>query len=492
MSASAPAAGRAAGRGATVLAIVAVGLATAAAAAVGHPAAAAAPVLLATALWAACSAPLRAPAAILGFLVLALDDSGNADGLWHTPLAPLGDVLRLSLRTVFPGFGLPPLSVMEVALAVLLGLAAWRRSRGADEPAVATPAAVRAVVLGSVAALAVASGGGVARGGSAVVAVWQTRPLLLVAIWFLVLAAALRGRADPTLAARIVVVAALCAGAPRRVGAVRGRAGRRARRVRDEPRRLDALLHRGLVVLAHLVERRDARGLATAAAVLPVLLVGIRRTGGGRHGWSSRSARPRSSSSRAAAALAAAGGPGARRRAAAPRALRGGRVELARAAFRPVQVVRSIVDARVDRSTWDRKVENWNLAMSMRDHPVAGRGFGHEWTEYMASDDIAAIFERYRAQPHNQLLGLLLFGGAALFAAIWAPLVVLVLRRRAQLPARAIPEQRAAALWVAASAVVVAVQCFGDLGPFWPQYAVLTGMALAVGGNVAAATGALP
>ena len=37
-----------------------------------------------------------------------------------------------------------------------------------------------------------------------------------------------------------------------------------------------------------------------------------------------------------------------------------------------------------------------------------------------------------------------------------------------------------------------AVQCFGDLGPFWPQYAVLLALALAVAGKLATETGALP
>jgi hypothetical protein len=35
------------------------------------------------------------------------------------------------------------------------------------------------------------------------------------------------------------------------------------------------------------------------------------------------------------------------------------------------------------------------------------------------------------------------------------------------------PADRAAALAVAATAVIIAVQCFSDLGPFWPQFWVL-------------------
>jgi O-antigen ligase len=159
--------------------------------------------------------------------------------------------------------------------------------------------------------------------------------------------------------------------------------------------------------------------------------------------------------------------------------------------FKPVRLVRSIVDSNVDRSTWDRQVENWNLAMSMRERPLTGRGFGHEWTEYMASDDIAAIFARYKAQPHNQVLGILLFAGPLAFAGIWAPLSLLVLLARRAYPRLRAPEGRAAALAVGATAVIVAVQFFGDLGPFWPQYGVLLALALATGGKLAGETGAL-
>ena len=153
-----------------------------------------------------------------------------------------------------------------------------------------------------------------------------------------------------------------------------------------------------------------------------------------------------------------------------------------------MQLVRSVTDSTVDRSTWDRQVEDWNLAMSMRDRPLLGRGFGHEWTEYVAGDEITQIFHRYRTQPHNQVLGLLLFAGPLGFVGIWAPLAVLVLAGARAYPRARSAEERATALCVAATAVVVGIQCFSDLGPFWPQYAVLTALALAAAGQLAAAT----
>jgi hypothetical protein len=478
---------------APLAAVVAVGVATALAVLGGAgPAASAAPVLLAAILWAIATAPLRASAGVLAFLLLALDDRWNANGLWVSPLAPLGDLLRLSLRVVVPGVPLP-VSGEELAIVLLLAVAAWRRARGERIPGqVASARGVVAVVGLYVGALALGVAVGLARGGSAEMAVWQTRPLATAAALYLVFEAALRGSADVGAVARVVVGAA----AARAVLALwvrhvvlRGVPG--VEYVTDHG---DSMLFSlaAVIVIAHLVERPDRRRLQAALALLPLLLAGI-QANQRRTAWVQvalglvaflvvgRAAAWRRQVGRAALA-------------AAPALLLYGAAGWSATSlvFKPVRLVRSIVDSKVDRSTWDRQVEDWNLAMSMRERPLGGRGFGHEWTEYMASDDIAAIFTRYRAQPHNQVLGLLLFAGPFGFVGIWAPLAVLVLAARRAYPRLASPEARAAALAVGATSVVIAVQCFGDLGPFWPQYAVLLGLALAVAGKLAAETGALP
>src|SRR2546426_2923314 len=38
---------------------------------------------------------------------------------------------------------------------------------------------------------------------------------------------------------------------------------------------------------------------------------------------------------------------------------------------------RTVVDSDIDRSTWFRDVENFNLVHTFRQHPVLGTGFGH-------------------------------------------------------------------------------------------------------------------
>ncbi|HEX9052735.1 MAG TPA: O-antigen ligase family protein [Anaeromyxobacter sp.] len=495
MSAAAASAGPAPAR-TPLAALLAIGLATAwAALAVGHPGATAAPVLAAALAWAAWKAPMRASAGILVLLVLALDGSENANGLWHSPLAPLGDLVHHSVQWIFPAARGIPLTGTEVAIALLLAAAAWRRSRG-ERPAgpAAPPRAVAWVAGLYLGAIAVAAAVGVARGGSLEVAVWQTRPLLLTAALFFVFQAALRGRFDEVHVGRIVVAAALVrallAAWVRWVVVPRSGAGF----VEYATDHGDSMLFTVAcaLVVAYLLERRGRARAWTAAVVLPVLLLGI-QANGRRTAWLqlalgllvflvvARGAAWRRQLGRAALA-------------AAPLVLLYGLAGWSSeaAVFHPVRVVRSVVDATVDRSTWDRKVEDWNLAMSMRDHPLLGRGFGEEWTEYYRGDEVEQIFWRYKTQPHNQILGLLLFAGPLGFVGIWAPLALLVLVAVRAYPRARNPEQRAAALAAAATALVVAVQCFSDLGPFWPQYAVLTALALAAGGKLAGATEGVP
>lgn len=478
---------------AAVVALAGVAAATAwAALSVAHPAATAAPVVVATLVWAAWRAPLRASAGVLLLLVLALDDFENANGLWHTPLAGLGDLVHHSMQSIFPAVKGLALTGTEFGILLLLAVAAWRRSRGVAVAEPAAPArAVLALATVYAGAIGLAVANGMVHGGSPEVAVWQTRPLLETGALAFVFLAALRERGAEVLLGRVVVAAAVVRAALAAWvrWAVAPGTGFPVEYATDHG---DSMLFTVALVLvvAHLLERRDRRRVIAALLAVPVLLAGI-EANGRRTAWLQLALG-------LLLFLAVARGAAWRRQlgraalVALPLALLYGAAgwSSTSAAFRPVQLVRSMTDSTVDRSTWDRQVENWNLAMSMRDRPLLGRGFGQEWTEYFAGDEIVQIFYRYKAQPHNQLLGLLLFAGPLGFVGIWAPLAVLVFAGARAYPRARTPEQRAGALAVAATAVIVGVQCFSDLGPFWPQYPVLTGLALAAAGKLAAETGA--
>jgi hypothetical protein len=475
-----------------VVGLLAVGSATAFSLLVfGHPGATVAPILLAACGWAMWRAPLRASAGVLVLLLLALDVTTNAGGLWHTPLVFLGDVLRLSLRTFIPSLSAVAVTGTEAAIVFLIAVAAWRRARGERVAGhVSSPPAVMVVGLLYVAAIGFAILNGLARGGSAEMAVWQTRPLLVTAGFFLVFEAAFRGPADHALIGKIVVLAA----AVRALMAIWIHYT-----VMPGAPILDYATDHGdsmlfafafIIVVAHLLERPDRKRIETAVVFLPLLLLGMhaneRRTAWfelalGLAVFFVVARKPRWKRVVGRLGLLA-----------APVVLLYGAAGWSSSApvFAPVQLVRSVVDTRVDSSAWNRQVENWNVTMSTREHPFLGRGFGHEWTEWFKGDDISTVFLRYKAQPHNQVLGLLLFSGAIAFAGIWAPFAVLVLLAMRAYPRCRTPEERAAALCVGAAAIVVTLQCYSDLGPLFHQYWVLTGLALAVGWKLVVATGA--
>jgi O-antigen ligase len=457
----------------------------------GRPAVVAVPVLLAACGWAMWRAPLHRSAAALALLLLAVDVSTNAEGLWHSPLVELGDALRLSLRTLVPAI---PVAVTgtEAAIVFLLLVAAWRRARGVVEPGrVGSPPGVLAVGALYVAAIGLAVLNGLVRGGSLDTAVWQTRPLLVTGGLFLVFEAALRGSADLPVIGKLVVLAA-CVRALMALW-IHITVGQTAPHLDYATDHGDSMLFSlaAVILIAHRLERNDRRRLWNALLLLPLLAAGMwaneRRTAWfevmlGLGVFLVVARRPRWRRQAGRLALAA-----------APVLLLYGAAGWNASAkvFAPVQLVRSVVDARVDSSTWNRQVENWNVAMSLRERPLVGRGFGHEWTEYYEGDDILSIFHRYKAQPHNQILGILLFAGALAFAAIWAPFAVLVLLAIRIYPRARTPEERAAALAVGAAAVILGVQAYSDLGPLFPQYWVLGALAFAVAGKLATATGAL-
>jgi hypothetical protein len=497
MTAGAAIADRAAGRArpsrALLAALLALGGATALSVLLWrHPGGAVVPILFAATVWAIWSAPLRTSAGVLIVLLLAVDDSANAGGLWHSPLAVVGDVLRLSVRMFIPQASAIALTGAEIVVAFLLGVAIWRRARRERVPGhVDSPAAITAIGILYVAAIAFGVANGLARGGSAEVVVWQTRPLLVTAALFLVFEAAFRGPADHALLGKIIVLAA----SARALIAIWVRhvvAPHAAEPVAFATDHGDSMLFSlaCVIIVAHLLERPDRKRLETALFFLPLLLLGM-QANDRRTGWLqlalalvvflvvARTARWKRSVSR----LALASVPILALYGAAGWNASGG-------VFEPVRIFRSVIDSRMDSSTWNRQVENWNLAMSMRERPLSGRGFGHEWTEWYRGDEISTTFHRYMTKPHNQVLGLLLFGGGLAFAALWAPFAVLVLLAVRAYPLARTPEDRAAALCVAATAVVVGVQCFSDLGTYFHQYWVLTALALAIGGKLVSATGA--
>ncbi len=485
-------------RAGTVALVAAAGVATAGIAARGgSPLLAAAPVLVLALVWTLSVLPLRWSTTALLALTLTLDLSDDAQGEWHSPLAVLGDLLRDDLDRFVPIRGLK-VSGSEALVLLLVAVGIWRRATGDDrdtrgaEPMAGVLRGAFAVFLAGVAYATVV---GLATGGNPAWAIIQVRPLLHLAVFALLFHLAYRGARDHLTLARLTLATATAkAGlawwvdryvAPHTL----------MRKWEFSTNHGDSILFSmaAIIVLVHLLERPDRPRLLRAAIFVPVALLGVihnhRRLAwidlaaalacvyvvSPWRGWKRIATRATLLATPVLVAYVAVGWQ-----------LPHSRI------FAPVRIARTVSDPSIDRSTLYRAIENWNQAMSIAESPILGRGFGHGFSEFIKGDDISTIFKLYRLEPHNAVLGLLLFGGLPGFFAIWSLLAVgIFLAARAHRFA-VLPEDRAAALSALAVVVICVLQTYGDMGQYSQQYPIYLALALTVAGRLAVRTGAWP
>jgi O-antigen ligase len=153
-------------------------------------------------------------------------------------------------------------------------------------------------------------------------------------------------------------------------------------------------------------------------------------------------------------------------------------------------MVKSLQSGKNDASTYWREVENWNIAMTMREHPFLGMGLGREYVEHMENDDISSIYPEFKFWPHNSILGMLLFFGVFAFTMMWAIVSAIVFLAVRSYRLAASPEDRAAALWTICVVLFCTIQAYGDIGAPFMQYRIFMALAMAVAGKLATATGA--
>ncbi|HKU41900.1 MAG TPA: O-antigen ligase family protein, partial [Polyangiales bacterium] len=92
--------------------------------------------------------------------------------------------------------------------------------------------------------------------------------------------------------------------------------------------------------------------------------------------------------------------------------------------FKPVGSVSSMFGEHQDPSSIMRDIENYNLMRTLKQNPILGWGWGHEYIEEVVAYSIADIFPQYRFLPHNSLLGMVAFSGMIGFAMIWQIMAV--------------------------------------------------------------------
>jgi len=481
------------------LALAAAGLLAATLAAVfvsqGNPVVSVAPLLLVGFGWMVWTAPLRVTAAATLFVALFLDaDMRGVREIWSSPLEPLRVFFFENLHKVIPIQALK-MSALDLLALLLTGLVIYRRAvlHPRDGHGVRSVSWLRLVLALALLGMVGGATWGMLRHGLFQQAYWQLRqPLYLPILTFLFLAS-FRDMRDVRLVGAATVVAAvlksiICIYFYEFI----------ARRYNMRPSYVTSHGDSVLFVLALMItliawhEKVSAKTRWWLAASVPFVLLGL-YINNRRLAWVELTfaflafyaltpwtfvkrtlARTLIFATPALVVYLAAGW------------------ESTSSVFRPAQMVRSVVDSNVDRSSLDRDVENYNLVVTLRANPLLGSGFGHEYQEIYKADDISNIFPQYRFIPHNSVLGLLAFGGVIFFTLMWLPITAgmyLAIRTYRMAPT---PLTRTAALSVVTALIAYTIQAWGDMGIQGWGTCFIAAASLAVVGQLAPAVGAWP
>ncbi|MBS2031475.1 MAG: hypothetical protein JST54_26475 [Deltaproteobacteria bacterium] len=440
---------------------------------------------------------LRTSAMILLLAGLALENPSErpANGMWRSPLYPLGALLLDKLNNV-TGIHALRFTGLDAAMLLLASVLVYRRWHGIEldrrgQVQTARPLGQAATV--SLAAIIGLWGYGLATGGDFQNSLWQVQKPLYVPLLALFFQASFQGPRDHELLAKIVVGAALWKAAT-------------ALYVRhlfpwlsDEAlpyvnTHSDSALYATaftLLVAAFLLKPSRAR-LLRCVLLLPLLAEGM-IANNRRLVWVELAAvlatlllfMPRTRLKRKLARGAVM---------ATPFAI----LYLAigwnsgSTIFKPARTMRSVVSSDTDSSSRSRDIENFNLVMTTGAHMLLGQGFGHEYEEHVVGDDISHVFPQYRYIPHNSLLGLWSFGGWLGYTGLTAILSAGVfLAARAFRMARD-PDHRVAAFVSIAVVAIYLLQGYGDMGVFSWLSTFLLAAALATAAKLAVAVRAWP
>ena len=156
--------------------------------------------------------------------------------------------------------------------------------------------------------------------------------------------------------------------------------------------------------------------------------------------------------------------------------------------FKPVRIMRTVVDSKADNSTLWREIENFDLISTIRDNPLFGTGYGRPYNEVVTLPAVDYPLEKFL--PHNSILGMLSYSGYFGFAAmslLWAAGAFFAMR--AYYAAKDAFD-RAAALSCFGIVQVYLVQCWGDLGLGSWTGVFLIAPAIATAGKLTVALGA--
>jgi hypothetical protein len=459
----------------------------------GSIVAALAPLVLAALLAVTWVAPLRLPLLGIVFLSLAIDAGG--EGPWESPLAPLGRLLAINVNKSVPiqALALPGATIiLLILLAIhvhrsLSHVHTDRRERAASADVLPL------ILLLSFATVVWVCFRGISAGGDVQMAKIQVQSFVMMLLVAYLTVAALRGTRDYRTLAAIVVFSAVVKSLM---------ALYVVRTVAPQPPAVElnfavthgeSLLFASAVVLllVRLAEAPSARNLVSAAAIVPVILVGM----------SSNHRRLVYVEVAAALLLYWVVGRRSQVKRLVARAVLvclpiiaayvGAGWNSHSSVFAPVRIFRSVTDSDLDHSTEYRDLENYNLLATVRYNPLLGPGFGQPFAEEVKLPDIS-FFKEYRYMPHNSILGLWAFCGPLGFTGLMLTLVVGMYLAAIAYRAAVTPADRIAAFMCLSTIVIFLIHCWGDIGFTERKAIYLVGPALGAAAQLAVTTGAWP
>jgi hypothetical protein len=159
--------------------------------------------------------------------------------------------------------------------------------------------------------------------------------------------------------------------------------------------------------------------------------------------------------------------------------------------FAPAASVMSVLEQK-DASSATRDIENYNLTLTLKQHLLAGSGWGHPYAEVSVAYDVSTFFEQYRFVAHNSVLWLLSVGGILGFTMLWLNLGLgIYFARRSHFLART-PAERMVAYTAIVFIVIYMLQAWADMGTQSWTGVLLVALALTGAGKLATLTGAWP
>lgn len=426
------------------------------------------PVFVGCFLYAAARAPLRYSIYVLTFCALAVEKPTEMPP-WTSPFFPIGTLMFLHIKHM-TGVSIFFLSGMEYLLIFLLGVSLLRESTGSSIDArgrVETPRPFVKLAYVSLAGSMFTWMYGIATGGDFSKSLWQLEKVIYVPIVFLLCNRGLRGPKDHAVLGKIVLVAA----------ALRSILAIYVVHVTAErdPETGELLLEHAtshhdsmlfafasLLLVLMVIERADKKALRRLLLIQPLYVWGM-IANDRRMVWvqiglvlvtlylvtppnvvKRKIKRALIALSPAIAGYVAAGW--------------GSEASI----FKPVGIIRSVVEPDTDASSLWREIENYDILYTFRRAPIFGHGYGHPFWEVIPLPAVPYELEHYC--PHNSILGLWAFAGFVGFTMLvllWAGGVFFAMRAYF---ATKVPTERVAAVLAVGSVIIYMIQCYGDMG----------------------------